>query len=50
MHSMLGLGGGDMVLAPLVHTTQEMAMNALQQSLDMVGLIVGGIVRWLVDR
>ena len=38
------------VLAPLVHTTHGMAMTALQQSLEMVGEIVGGMVRWLVDH
>ena len=42
---MLGLGGGgDVVLALLMHTTHGMAMTALQPSLKMVGWIVGGMV------
>ena len=38
--SLLGLGGGDLVLAPLVHTTQGMAMTALQPGLRMAGWLV----------
>ena len=43
--SVFGLGGGgDFVLAPLVHTTQGMAMTALQPSLKIIGWVVGGLV------